>query len=116
MKRNILSLTELAKGRIQSLLLSSPQHVGLFLGVKQGGCAGMEYDIRLIESAPPNCDEIVVEGITFFIPKECLLFILGTVIDYETTPIRTGFIFTNPNQVSACGCGMSVMLKPSRES
>lgn len=111
-KSNIITVTEAAQTRIKEIFKKNPEKY-FFLGLKKGGCAGMEYDIQLCDTIPNNSDPIkIADDLTIYIAREAILFLLGTSIDFETTVLRTGFIFNNPNQISACGCGESVMLKP----
>ncbi|AFR26237.1 hypothetical protein RM11_0503 [Bartonella quintana RM-11] len=89
---------------------------GILIGIKKGGCAGMEYTITLIKEEVPDADVVEVNGARVFIAHDAVLFLLGTQIDYEVTTLRSGFVFKNPNQVSACGCGESVELRPALQS
>lgn len=110
----ILTLTEAAAERVRQIMSRSSAPVaGLRLGIKTGGCAGMEYVMDRAEEAAPG-DEIVEDkGATIFIDPKAVLFLLGTEMDFETSRLSSGFVFRNPNQVSACGCGESVSLKPA---
>jgi len=85
----------------------------LKIGVKKGGCAGMEYTMKPVGEADPKDERLEEKGATVFIDPAAVLYLLGTVMDFETTKLRSGFVFKNPNEVSACGCGESVMLKPA---
>ena len=108
----VMSLTNAAAERIKSILAASdrPAH-GIRVGIKKGGCAGMEYTVDLAQDARQNEDVVEREGAKVFISPEAVLFLLGTEMDYEETVLRSGFVFKNPNQTSACGCGESVELK-----
>ena len=83
------------------------------LGIKKGGCAGMEYTVDLVTEPNPKDDHIERDGAHVYVAPEAALFLLGTEMDFEATTLRTGFTFRNPNQSSACGCGESVELKPA---
>ena len=110
----VMSLTEAAAERIREIVEDSDRPVlGLRIGVKKGGCAGMEYTVKGVEAADPKDERIEGHGATVFVDPAAVLFLLGTVMDFETTKLRSGFVFRNPNEVSACGCGESVMLKPA---
>tara|TARA_R110002073_G_scaffold102175_11_gene232108 strand:+ start:493 stop:783 length:291 start_codon:yes stop_codon:yes gene_type:complete len=88
----------------------------LRVGVKNGGCAGMEYVMDYVE-APEALDERVEDkGVEIVLESKALLFLLGTELDYETTPLHSKFVFRNPNQTDACGCGESVTIVPVREN
>jgi len=85
----------------------------LRVGVKNGGCAGMEYLMEYVE-APEAFDEIVEDnGVKIVVDAKAVLFLLGAVVDYEVTPLHEKFVFNNPNQTDACGCGESVTIVPA---
>ena len=112
----VMTLTPAAAERVRTLVAgSSTPAQGLRVGVKKGGCAGMEYTIALAESAKAGEDVVEQDGARVFVAPEAVLFLLGTRMDYEETVLRSGFVFNNPNQTSACGCGESVELKPADE-
>ena len=73
----------------------------------------MEYTLEGVETPVPGDDVVSAGGVTVYIDPKAVLFLLGSVMDFETTKLRSGFIFQNPNEVSSCGCGESVMLKPA---
>ena len=88
-------------------------YAGLRVGVKNGGCAGQEYVLEYAEAAGP-LDEIVEEkGVTILIEPKAVLFLIGTEIDYEVTRLSAKFVFRNPNETDACGCGESVTIQPA---
>ena len=110
----VMTLTDTAADRVRSLVESAPgPAVGLRIGIKKGGCAGMEYTVDLATEANEKDDVVELEGAKVYVAPEAVLFLLGTEMDYETTKLRSGFVFNNPNQTSACGCGESVELKPA---
>ena len=112
----LLTATEAAQDRFKTILSGASDGVaGIRLGVKNAGCAGMEYTLDLTDVAPDGDDRVDFDGATLFVDPKAILFLLGTEIDYETTKLRTGFVFNNPNQVSACGCGESVELQAATE-
>ena len=87
----------------------------LRVGVTNGGCAGMEYVMEYVE-APEPLDELVEDsGVQIVIDAKAVLFLLGSVVDYETTLLHEKFVFSNPNQTDACGCGESVTIVPAAE-
>ena len=108
----IVSLTETAADRVREILSERGQGV-LRVGVKNGGCAGMEYVMDYV-TAPEPLDEVVEDqGVTMVIDAKAVLFLLGAVVDYEITPMYEKFVFRNPNQTDACGCGESVTIVPA---
>ena len=110
----VMTLTEAAAERVRTIMSRAKTPVvALRVGVKNGGCAGMEYTMEWAEYKKP-LDEVVEDrGVTIFIDPKAILFLLGTEMDYKESMLKSGFIFNNPNQTSACGCGESVMLKPA---
>jgi iron-sulfur cluster assembly protein len=72
----------------------------------------LEYTVDLVREPEPRDDVVDVGGAKVFVNPEATLFLLGTEMDFEVTKLRTGFVFRNPNQTSACGCGESVELRP----
>ncbi len=109
---SVMSLTEAAATRVNEIVATrSGDALGIRVGIKKGGCAGMEYTIDLATDAKPGEDVIERDGARVFVAPEAVLFLLGTQMDFEVTQLRTGFTFRNPNQTSACGCGESVELK-----
>ncbi len=112
MKFQVLRLTDAAADRVKELLENSDKPLlGLRVGVKKGGCAGMEYTMDMVEEAFPGDDVVEDKGVRIYIDPSAVLFLLGSEMDFEVTKFRSGFIFHNPNEVSACGCGESVSLK-----
>ena len=112
---SIITMTEAAEARVQEIVASADDAdaQGIRIGVKNGGCAGMEYTIDLVTEPDPKDDKVVLDGGAVFIDPKAMLFLLGTQMDYEVTKLRSGFVFNNPNQTSACGCGESVTLIPA---
>jgi len=107
----ILSLTDAAVDRVGEIVASTDEGaLGIRVGVKNGGCAGMEYTVDLVTDPDPKDDRVDAGPHAVFIDPKAMLFLLGTQMDYEVTKLRSGFIFNNPNQTSACGCGESVTL------
>ncbi|KAB2684126.1 MULTISPECIES: Fe-S cluster assembly scaffold SufA [Brucella/Ochrobactrum group] len=107
----VMTLTDKAADRVREIVASRDGALGIRVGVKKGGCAGMEYTIDLVTEAKTGDDVIEKDGANVFIAPEAVLFLLGTQMDFEVTTLRTGFVFNNPNQTSACGCGESVEIK-----
>lgn len=107
----VMTLTDKAADRVREIIASRAGALGIRVGVKKGGCAGMEYTIDLVTEAKAGDDVIEKDGAKVYIAPEAVLFLLGTQMDFEVTTLRTGFVFNNPNQTSACGCGESVEIK-----
>ena len=108
----VLSMTDAAAERVRQIMSNSERSIaGLRIGVKNGGCAGMEYTMDAVEEPDPKDDVVEESGATVYVDPKAVLFLLGTEMDYEVTKLRSGFVFNNPNQTSACGCGESVELQ-----
>ena len=108
-----ITLTEAAAERIRALREKSGKpDSGLRISLKEGGCAGYEYAMEWADE-PAAGDEIVEQdGVRVYVDASALLYVLGSKMDYREEKLKSGFTFDNPNQVSACGCGESVQLKP----
>jgi len=113
-KPTVMTLTDAAAERMRDIMATKDDAIaGLRIGVKNGGCAGMEYTMDWVEEAE-KFDEVVEDkGIKLLIDAKAVLFLLGTEMDYEVETLKSGFVFKNPNQTSACGCGESVQLTPA---
>lgn len=109
----VISMTEKAAERVREIVATRESAKGIRLGIKKGGCAGMEYTLDLVTEPKPGDDHVEHAGAHVWVAPEAALFLLGTEMDFEVTTLRTGFTFRNPNQSSACGCGESVELKPA---
>jgi iron-sulfur cluster assembly protein len=112
-----MTLTDAAAARVKDIMAKSPTPVSaLRIGVKNGGCAGMEYTMEWA-SERAKFDEVVEDrGVTLLIDAKAVMFLLGTEMDYKVDKLKAGFVFNNPNQVSACGCGESVKLEAAKEA
>lgn len=110
----VMTMTEAAAARVKAIVENSgPEAKGIRVGIKKGGCAGMEYTIDLVSEPNAKDDLIQRDGASVWVEPSAVLYLLGTEMGFETTTLRSGFTFTNPNQTSACGCGESVELKPA---
>lgn len=115
-KLDVMAVTEAAAERVKEILENADGvAVGVRVGVKNGGCAGMSYTMELAREIRPLDERVDAHGVTVFVDPKAVLFLLGTVMDFERTTLKTGFVFNNPNQVGACGCGESVNLVPAAE-
>ena len=115
MALSIMTMTDGAADRVREIVTNRADEgaKGVRVGIKKGGCAGMEYTVDLVTEPNPADDHITHEGADVWIDPAAMLYLLGTEMDFEITKLRTGFVFNNPNQSSACGCGESVELKPA---
>jgi len=110
----VMTMTDTAAARVKAIVENSGSDAkGVRVGIKKGGCAGMEYTIDLVSEPNPKDDLIEHDGARVWVEPSGVLYLLGTEMGFETTTLRSGFTFTNPNQTSACGCGESVELKPA---
>jgi iron-sulfur cluster assembly protein len=109
----VITVTDRAAARVLEIVATREGAQGVRVGVKKGGCAGMEYTVDLVTEPDPKDDHIEHGGAHVYVAPEAALFLLGTEMDFEVTTLRTGFTFRNPNQTSACGCGESVELTPA---
>lgn len=113
-KFKVMTLTDAAAERVKSIIAKADKPiVGLRVGVKNGGCAGMSYTMEYAESVSPLDEAVEDKGVTILIDPKAVLFLLGTQMDFQTTKLTSGFVFNNPNQTSACGCGESVAITPA---
>ena len=110
----VMKLTEAAAMRIAELTKRADSEiVGLRVGVKNGGCAGQSYTVEYAHEVRPSDEVVEDKGVKILVDPKAVLFLLGTEMDYKADKMQAQFVFNNPNQVSACGCGESVQLKPA---
>lgn len=115
--KQAVTLTSAAISRIRSLMESSGGQVkGLRLGVKKGGCAGMEYTMDLAQDVDKNDEVVEQDGACVMIAPMAQMFLIGTEIDYKTSLLESSFVFNNPNVSEACGCGELVSFKVGGEN
>ncbi len=111
----VMTLTERAAERVRGIVASKGEPViGLRIGVKNGGCAGMEYTMAWAEKAEAFDEVVEDKGVTVLIDGKALMFLLGTEMDWREDKLSSGFTFNNPNQTSACGCGELVAITPRK--
>ena len=113
-KFQVLSLTEAAAERVREIMAAREGAAGLRVGVKNGGCAGMSYTMEIAQDVKPGEDVVEDKGVRVIVDPKAVLFLLGTQMDYEIGKLSSGFVFNNPNQTSACGCGESVAITPAK--
>ena len=111
----VMRLTEAAAERIVQLTKRADSEiVGLRVGVKNGGCAGQSYTVEYAHEVRPTDEVVEDKGVKILVDPKAVLFLLGTEMDYKADRMQSQFIFNNPNQVSACGCGESVQLTAAK--
>ena len=112
----VMRLTEAAAERIKDVMTRADHPVaGVRVGVKNGGCAGMEYTMEYAEAVKPTDEVVEDKGVKIMVDPKAVLFLLGTEMDYKREKLSAQFVFNNPNQTSACGCGESVHLTPAKD-
>jgi iron-sulfur cluster assembly protein len=115
-KLQVMRLSDAAAARIKEILANSEKPIaGVRVGVKNGGCAGMAYTMEYAERFEPADEVVEDKGVRIVIDPKAVLFLLGTEMDYKVDKLSAQFVFNNPNQTSACGCGESVALTPASD-
>ena len=105
--KQAVSMTPAAAAQIAKLMARDNRE-GLRIGVKKGGCAGMEYTMDYVDAADPHDEVVEQDGARILIAPMAQMFLFGTEVDYEVSLLESGFKFNNPNVVDACGCGESI--------
>jgi iron-sulfur cluster assembly protein len=108
----IMTVTNEAAEQIQTAMASKPDAVALKIGLKKGGCAGMEYTLDWAQEVGKHDEVVEANGVKLLIDPMAVMYMFGTVMDWQVDKFAAQFVFNNPNQTSACGCGESVELKP----
>ena len=111
----LVSLTDAAAERVKALMAGKDAGF-LRVGVKNGGCAGMEYTMDYVEAPEPLDERVEDKDVAILVDAKAVLFLLGAEIDYEVAKLHSRFVFKNPNQTDACGCGESVTIHPAVEA
>ncbi|MBV8823380.1 MAG: iron-sulfur cluster assembly accessory protein [Hyphomicrobiales bacterium] len=115
-KLQVMRLSDAAAARIKDIFARAEKPIaGVRVGVKNGGCAGMSYTMEYAETVNPADEVVEDKGVRILIDPKAVLFLLGTEMDYKIDKISSQFVFNNPNQTSACGCGESVALTPAKD-
>ena len=110
----VMSVTDAAANRVKEIIAGADRPIaGVRVGVKNGGCAGMSYTMEYADRIDPRDEVVEDKGITLLVDPKAVLFLLGTEMDFRTDRMSSGFVFNNPNQTSACGCGESVAITPA---
>jgi iron-sulfur cluster assembly protein len=112
----VVRLTEAAATRIRDIMEKSEgRYIGVRVGVKNGGCAGMSYTMDYAESQTPLDEMIEDKGVRILIDPKAVMFLIGTEMDFKRDKLAARFVFRNPNQTEACGCGESVVILPAKD-
>jgi len=112
-----VKLTETAAARLQEIMAQADgKYLGLRVGVTNGGCAGMSYTMAYAEDTKPFEEVVEDKGVKIFIDPKAILFLIGTELDFVQEKLGARFVFNNPNQTSACGCGESVSITPAQDA
>jgi iron-sulfur cluster assembly protein len=115
-KLQVMRLSDAAAARIKDIFARAEKPIaGVRVGVKNGGCAGMSYTMEYAETVNPADEVVEDKGVRILIDPKAVLFLLGTEMDYKIDKLSAQFVFNNPNQTSACGCGESVALTPASD-
>jgi iron-sulfur cluster assembly protein len=113
-RAKVVTLTERAAQRVLEIMAKADRpYIGLRVGVKNGGCAGQEYVLEYAEQADPLDEVVEDKGVRILVEPKAVLFLVGSQIDFETTKLSAKFVFHNPNETDACGCGESVTIVPA---
>ena len=116
MMPTVVTMTNAAAARVRAIMADKPGAIGLRVGVKKGGCAGMEYTMAVADTKAPHDEVVEHEGAVLLIEPTAIMYLLGTEMDYKTDKLASQFVFNNPNQTGACGCGESVNLTPAADA
>jgi len=110
----VMRLTEAAAERIKAVMARADRPIeAVRVGVKNGGCAGMSYFMEYADKIDPLDEVIEDKGVRILVDPKAVLFLLGTEMDYRVEKLSAQFVFNNPNQTAACGCGESVQIEPA---
>jgi iron-sulfur cluster assembly protein len=111
----VVTLTDRAAERVREIMARAEKpYAGLRVGLKNGGCAGQEYTLEYAETADPLDEVVEDKGVTILVEPKSVLFLIGSEIDYEVSKLAAKFVFRNPNETDACGCGESVTIEPAK--
>ena len=116
MMPKVVSLTDAAAARVRAIVDANPGALGLRIGVKKGGCAGMEYTMAVADTKAPHDEVVEDQGAVLLIEPAAIMYLLGTEMDFKSDKLASQFVFNNPNQKGSCGCGESVNLVPAADA
>jgi iron-sulfur cluster assembly protein len=112
----VMRLSDAAASRIKDIMENAERPIaGIRVGVKNAGCAGMSYTMEYAEAVDPRDEVVEDKGVRLLIDPKAVLFLLGTEMDYRIDKLSASFVFNNPNQTAACGCGESVAITPAKQ-
>ena len=112
MSEQVIKLSDNAANRIKEIMSKAESSaIGVRVGVKSGGCAGMSYIMEYAKEAKKNEEVIEDKGVKVFIDSNAIMYLLGTEMDYKTDKFSSQFVFKNPNETERCGCGESFKVK-----
>jgi len=115
-RQKVIRLSDAAAARIHDIMEKSEgRYIGVRVGVKNGGCAGMSYTMDYAESQGPLDEVVEDKGVRILVDPKAVMFLVGTEMDFKRDKLTQRFIFVNPNQTEACGCGESVVIMPAKD-
>lgn len=112
----IVTMTNAATARVREIMGANPGALGLRIGIKKGGCAGMEYTMTVAQAKEPHDEVVEDNGAVLLIEPTAIMYLLGTEMDFKSDKLASQFVFNNPNQTGSCGCGESVSLAPAAQA
>ena len=116
MMPKVVTMTDAAAARVRAILADNPGAIGVRVGVKKGGCAGMEYTMEHATEIGPHDAVVEKDGARVMIAPMAQMFLIGTEIDYQTSLLESGFVFNNPNVSESCGCGESIKFRDDAQA
>ncbi|MCO4054332.1 MAG: Fe-S cluster assembly scaffold SufA [Bosea sp.] len=111
----VITLTEAAATRVREIAARADDALGLRVGIKKGGCAGMEYTFDIARDIRAGDEVVEQDGAKVIVEGKAVMFLIGTELDFKIDKLASTFVFNNPNQTSACGCGESVAITPRKD-
>jgi iron-sulfur cluster assembly protein len=112
----VIALTDAAAARVREIAAKADDNaLGLRVGIKKGGCAGMEYTFEVAHELKPGDEVVEDKGAKVLVEAKAVMFLIGTELDFKVDKLSSTFVFNNPNQTSACGCGESVAITPRKD-
>lgn len=113
----VISMTDAAAARVREIAdKSDDSALGLRVGIKKGGCAGMEYTFEVARDLKPGDEVVEDKGAKVLVDAKAVMFLIGTELDFKVDKLSSTFVFNNPNQTAACGCGESVSITPRKDA
>lgn len=113
----IMRISDAAATRVLEIIAGSQEPIaGVRVGVRKGGCAGMSYTMEYAKEINPRDEVVEDKGVRIYVEPSAVMFLLGTEMDFKTERLSSQFVFNNPNQTSACGCGESVAITPAAKA